>query len=108
MLDLALDPAVLYTDELHLRPEVPLLLGINPSRHLQIVLSPGLGYLIALDRSRFDPGPIARAGLGIRAALAENFALFPEVTASHLFARRNLSTVTVGFGVEVRGLGGKP
>jgi hypothetical protein len=107
-LDLALDPSILYTDRLHLRPEIPLLLGIHPSRRVQIVLSPGIGYLIALDRSRFDPGPIARAGFGLRAALSESFALFPEVTASHVFAGRSISTVTAGIGVEIGALGRKP
>lgn len=87
---------------------VPLLLGLNLSKSITLVASPGVSYGVASasitdsssDRSQASgtTGIMARAGLGIDLRVSPSFALHPEVTLLHSFREGDTNLYMFGLG----------
>jgi hypothetical protein len=89
---------------------LPLLLGINFSRALSLVLTPGFTYLLATTSvaaggtsSAVVSGsaPLARFGVGLNIRIGQRFAIQPEVTALRGFDAEEPTYWNFGLGFVI-------
>lgn len=89
---------------------LPLLLGINFSRALTLVLTPGFTYLVATADVNASgtsaavvsaSAPLARLGVGLNIRIGPRFALQPEVTALRGFDSEEPTYWNFGLGFVI-------
>jgi hypothetical protein len=118
VVDLALDPGAQWvylassrTGELNaFFLHAPLLVGVNVTRRVAIVVTPGA--VVALEAGRSTPAPtrgaivtsggvLARLGLGVNVRVGRLFAMMPEVTAMRAFNDTQGVIVVGGLGLKM-------
>ena len=88
----------------------PLMVGLNVSRRVAIVFTPGAALALEAGRSKPEPtrgailsngGGLARFGVGINVRTGRDFSLMPEVTAMRAFNDTQGILLVFGLGLKV-------